>query len=161
MRYDEARALIRSGDLIAFRGEGWLSRLIRAATGGSWSHVGVAWCFRDRVFILEARETQGVTIRALSEVGRFDWISTAPIAWTDRAETAALADLGRSYSYADAALVGIGLSPATHGEICSEYASKVLHQMEMAPLPSNLSPSSLVSELLDRGFLVRSVEPQA
>lgn len=54
MRYDEARALIQSGDLLTWRGEGFVRRLIRHGRGASWSHVGIAWRFRSRLFVLEA-----------------------------------------------------------------------------------------------------------
>lgn len=151
MRYDEARPLIRSGDLIAFRGEGWLSRLIRSLSGGSWSHVGIAWVFRGRVFLLEAREGRGVGIRALSEVGAFDWIGINGN-WSEAVEALALELLGREYAYADAVLVGLGLAPRAHGEICSEYAGRIVDVVRAKwQIPKGLSPAALVECALDNG----------
>lgn len=158
MQYEAARGVIRSGDLLAWRGRGPISWLIRHVTGGSHTHAGVAWRFRGRLFVLEAREGRGVQIRALSQATPFDWIVTG-IAWTDDAERVALAGLGRPYSYRDAIRTAFGLSQRRPGDICSEYAARVLRTAD--PLkhhyPPNPTPSDLVNFFLDGGAPLRVV----
>lgn len=88
MKYDLARPTIRTGDLIFFEGQKVFSRLIRAYTGHSASHVGIAWVWNDgssdhrRVMMIEAREGRGITIRALSVCGKCLWV---PMEYEDRA----------------------------------------------------------------------------
>ena len=41
MTYSEIRPSLRSGDLLLCSGTSWFSRLIQAATGSEWSHVGL------------------------------------------------------------------------------------------------------------------------
>ena len=159
MTYEEARALIRSGDLLAWRGSGPIGWLIRHVTGGSHTHVGVAWRFRDRLFVLEAQEGRGVQIRALSRALPCDWIRTNN-PWGKAAEQAALERLGLPYSYRDALRTGLGLSQIRYGDICSEYAARVLsvtdpHKTDYPPSPS---PAELVNHFLDDGAPLRTVK---
>lgn len=67
---------IKSGDVLAYRGRGPIAWIIRRVTGGSHTHVGVAWWLQDRLFVLEAVESSGVQLRAASAVGKFDWLPT-------------------------------------------------------------------------------------
>ena len=156
MRYDEARSSIRSGDLLAWRGEGFVGRLIRHWTGASWSHVGIAWRFRGRVFVLEAREGSGVGLRAVSNCLPFDHIG-ADSHWSEDVESFALEHLGKPYSYPDFVRAGLGLRPGFEGEICSEYAAKVLRQAGV--FASGLTPADLVSSCLELGGEMRAVRP--
>jgi len=48
------RASMRSGDVLLFRGCGVLSRLIRRATHCDYSHAGLLFRYRGRVYCLEA-----------------------------------------------------------------------------------------------------------
>ena len=66
MIYSAARPLIRSGDILAWRGTAPLAKLIRHVEGGSWSHVGVAWAIGGRVLVLQAQEFTGINITPLS-----------------------------------------------------------------------------------------------
>jgi uncharacterized protein YycO len=45
---------MRSGDVLLFRGGGVLSRLIRLATHSRYSHAGLVFRYRERVYCLEA-----------------------------------------------------------------------------------------------------------
>jgi len=49
-----ARSEFRDGDLLCFRGRGWVSLLIRRLTRSSYSHVGLIYRFEGRVYCLEA-----------------------------------------------------------------------------------------------------------
>ncbi|EFO32516.1 hypothetical protein TRICHSKD4_2315 [Roseibium sp. TrichSKD4] len=135
---------------MAFRGEGFVSRIIRHVTGGRHTHVGIAWVFRERVFLLEAREGRGVQIRALSTCLPCDWLH-CDLTWTERAETAALSKLGKPYSYVDALRVGMGIAPANSGYICSEFAARVqAHITARIPYFPAHTPTSLVQSWLDQ-----------
>ena len=161
MRYADARSQIQSGDLLAWRGETALGRLVRMATGGSWSHVGVAWHFRGRLFVLEAREGAGVQLRAASNALPFDWIATGNL-WGAPSEALALALLGRPYSYGDFVQAGLGLRLTDkRGFICSEYAAFVLGAGDPSreAYPVAPTPAALVDHFLDSGAPLSTVRP--
>jgi hypothetical protein len=48
------RERMRGGDVLLFRGRGLLSWIIRKATGSDFSHAGLVFRFRERVYCLEA-----------------------------------------------------------------------------------------------------------
>ena len=161
--YATARESIRSGDLLAWRSKSLLSLVIRMVSAGSWSHVGVAWWFKDRLFVMEAREGVGVTLRAASQTLPFDHIAIKAD-WSERAETYAVSQLGLPYSYLDAARAGLGLKFAAKGKICSEFAVDLLRRTGNAFLlsgrkgwPNPVTPSELVEHFLDRGATLRSI----
>jgi hypothetical protein len=156
MLYSEARQLIASGDLLAFTSNAFLSSLIRHATGGSYSHIGIAWRYRDRLYLLNAREGAGVELQALSAQLPFHWISTG-VRWGAVVEEAALAHLGEPYSYLDAVRVWLGREPQHSAEVCSVYAAMVLRTAGFdLPLPS-YTPSALVEAVLARGADLRLI----
>jgi hypothetical protein len=68
MHYQDIRSQLRSGDLLLCSGTGWFSRLIQAATGSEWSHVGLVLRLEqlDRVMLLESVESMGVRAVPLS-----------------------------------------------------------------------------------------------
>jgi uncharacterized protein YycO len=61
------RASMRSGDVLLFRGRGFLSWLIRRATHCDYSHAGLVFCYRGRVYCLEAVGS-GVRIAPVSRL---------------------------------------------------------------------------------------------
>lgn len=161
--YATARESIRSGDLLAWRSDSLLSLFIRMVSAGSWSHVGVAWWFRGRLFVMEAREGVGVGFRAVSETLPFDHIPTGAD-WTDAAEDYGISVFGRKYSYVDAARAGLGIKFAGKGKICSEFAVDLLRRTRhpfrlIGPKgwPDPVTPSDLVGHFLDQGATLRSV----
>lgn len=159
MRYEDARPLIASGDLIAFTADGFVSRLIRHWCGGSWSHVGIAWRYGDRVFVLAAKEGgYGVCLLALSNLTPFAWIKTGA-AWTPGVERLALERLGLPYSYTDCARVALGRATVRDDDVCSVYAATILKAAgSTLPLPS-YTPSALVDAVMVAGAEMREVEP--
>lgn len=160
MVYSDARPLIASGDLLAFANPRFVSRLIRTWTGGSWSHVGIAWRYQDRVFVLAAREGRGVGLDALSTQLPAYWLRTGA-RWSDETERNALDRLGLPYSYADAARVALGGPVRNPYEVCSVYAATVLRSAGIElPLPS-YTPSALVAALMERGAEMREIMPDA
>ena len=145
MRYEDARPQIRDGDLIAFRGTGLISRLIRRVTMGGFTHVGIAWRWpdADRLFLLEAKELSGIQLRALSNVGDFSWITTGA-SWTDEAYHAAVEELGKPYSYLDAVRAGIGRPMKGKAGICSAYARQRLRDCGLLIPDAVQHPQALV-----------------
>lgn len=66
MKYAAARTEIENGDVLAFRGRGFVSRMISLFSGGSTTHVGMAVWWHNRLMLLESREFRGIRIVALS-----------------------------------------------------------------------------------------------
>lgn len=148
MRYTDARARMRSGDLILFRGRGVFAWLIRAVTGAPYAHAAIVWRVGPRVLLLESRaRTHGVAIgRTLSGslVDGATWIPTNA-EWTSTVEDLALdARLGEPYGWVDAIRAGLGLRPTSRGVQCAEYAALVLQAAGLtvrvtAPTPGALA----------------------
>lgn len=148
--YPSVRPQIRSGDLLAWRGTTQFSRLIRHWTGGSYGHVGVAWLFKNRVFVLQEKERQGINLVALSDNLPCDWIATDAV-WTDAVETEAMRHLGQSYSVLNCVLAGLNIEPVGVKRICSEYAYRILQLSGVIDKQHALTPTQLVNLLLDLG----------
>lgn len=68
MKYEDARKLIRTGDVLTFSGSWFFSKLIRWWTDQPVSHVGLAIWLKGRLCILESLESHGVRIVPLSVV---------------------------------------------------------------------------------------------
>lgn len=62
MQYENARPLVRAGDLIALSHTGWSSwqdlevQTVRLVTESEYSHVGLVWEVAGRLFVIEAVE---------------------------------------------------------------------------------------------------------
>ena len=149
MRYADARASIKSGDVLAWRGTSFLARMIRMATGGSWSHVALALWLHDRLFVVQSKEGGRTGLELASVAVRrspCDWIATRA-AWTDAIEGQALDLLGVPYSYVAAVEVGFGLAPTGRGQVCSLYCSDVLALAGIVLPRKGLNPQFMVEDL--------------
>lgn len=123
--YATLRPQLRSGDLIFLRENTIMAKVIRAATRSDYCHCGVVWIAGERVFIIEARFAQGVTMRLLSEALPADWIATG-CNWTKEVETAALSRLQTRYSWLAAIAHGLGLRPRGDVPDCSIFAAQTV-----------------------------------
>lgn len=65
--YCEVRSEVQSGDILCFKGKGWVSGAIRAMTRSEYSHVGLLYLFEGRKYCLEA-VGHGVRLVLLSEL---------------------------------------------------------------------------------------------
>lgn len=158
--YADHRNTIKSGDLIAFRARDFWGRMIGYFTRSAHSHVAVAWRFRGRLFLLEAKEGQGVQIRAASEALPFDHITTHAF-WDDHIEEDALMYLGKPYAWLDLMNVGVGLEPSADGMICSEYCAKVIRPVledAWQAMPKSPTPANLVEHFLDHDGVLTPVK---
>lgn len=52
--YEEYRSQMRNGDVLLFKGKGWLSEIIKWKTGSAYSHAGLVAWWGDRLMVLEA-----------------------------------------------------------------------------------------------------------
>lgn len=57
--FEEAKGLIKEGDILLFRGSGWIGFLIKRYTGGDHSHVGIAHLDGKTWECVEFREFMG------------------------------------------------------------------------------------------------------
>jgi GNAT superfamily N-acetyltransferase len=143
--YERYRSELKSGDAVFFREHGFFPRLIRRATMSDYCHCGVVWVAGPRIFVIEARQAQGVTMRLLSEALPATWIPTG-CNWTKDVETAALMKLQTSYSALAALALGLGLRPPGQILACSLcFVDMVWPGMYPAPEPDRrwLTPGHL------------------
>lgn len=123
--YDLHRDKLKSGDAVFFREHGFFPRLIRRATMSDYCHCGVVWVAGPRIFVLEARQSQGVTMRLLSEALPVDWIATG-CNWSEDVETSALSKLQTRYSLIAAVALGLGIQPPGQAEACSLFMTRAI-----------------------------------
>ncbi len=154
MIYSIARARIKSGDVIAWRGSGIVSEFIRRVTGGDYSHVAIAWWLGDHLWVIQSQGGNATGIFRLSKVlhdhAVLDWVATG-IAWTPQIEALALDLVGKDYSYLACAAVGLGLTPPAGGQVCSLLCASILNAAGLALPRKGMTPEMLVQDLLDRG----------
>lgn len=152
MKYAQIRNRIKSGDLLAWQGHGFESRIVRAFTGSSYSHVGVAWKIAGRVFVLEA-SLSGVRIFPLSAKGSFYWVPLDGLGWSSAAEAAAMSPMGERYSRLEAVAGYFGQTFMTRSWQCAEYALAIYaamgHPVEDVPA----TPEKVVAYLQTFGNL--------
>ena len=140
--YPVLRERVRSGDVLAWKGKGLGSRIIRWGTNSPYTHVGIAQRVGNRVMVLEAMPG-GVRMMPLSK--RLPAYHV-PVdrTWDDERRDRAWQDVGLGYSYIDALITGIraytGIRMKTRmpGRHCSEYVGHVLG------IAGNPSPGEVV-----------------
>lgn len=164
MNYTQARPLIRSGDLLAWSHrapwyKSWYDfkiAMVRAFTQSEYSHVGVAWCVGDRVFVLEA-VTPLVRIYPLSKLGEFYYIPL-PAKFNDAALEYALSKVGEPYSQLQAMQAVFKTPQDDKLWQCAEYAARTL-LLAGVNLGKVHTPTALVREaMLTYGSLASIVE---
>jgi len=148
--YTTARQLIRDGDILFFRGRGFVSSAIMRQTGGQFSHVELAQWNSGRLMTMGATSAGTVYRRLSSIIGEYDSVAVARVpfgpseGWptdemmaretTRQALRAALAHLGRPYDFADIARIWwrdrLGLDAQNKNRktdqdkfICSEFVA--------------------------------------
>ena len=142
MLYADARPLIASGDLLAFVKPAVRFAVIRTWTGGSYSHVGIAWRHLDRVYVLAAREPRGVGLDALSTQVPAYWLRTGA-AWSADVERLALVASGCPTPM-PMRPGGSRPGPRNPYEVCSVYAATILKAAGVGLQMPSYTPSSLV-----------------
>jgi len=155
MKYEIARPLIKSGDLLAFSHRGWSSfydfkvQMVRMFTRSRYSHVATAYVGMNRVWVIEAVVPE-IRMIPLSNALPFDLVPMdAP--WNPATEEAAISLIGRPkdkaarYSEWQAVLGGIGkLKPgADNLWMCAETAWYFAH-LDGIDLGEKIYPSEIV-----------------
>ena len=155
MKYDNARAQIKSGDLLAWSHRGWSSwydikvQAVRIWQRSRYSHVATAYVGMNRVWVIEAVMPE-IRMIPLSNALPFDWVAMgAP--WKPETEERMIGLIGRPkdkaarYSQWQAVMGGMGkLKPGTDNLwMCAEtawYAAK----LDGIDLGSKIYPSEIV-----------------
>jgi hypothetical protein len=184
LKYLDVRKEIRAGDVLLFRGQGFLSRVICWVTHGKYSHSALvmpAW--HDRLLVMQAEAT-GVEISPASKAvdryaGKVDWWALAEEAHqqlkSEKFLDALLAPVGKPYDFLG--VIGLGLLKLLHlnkqmparkpsSYFCSDYVAEVLSKggIDMGSMvTSNTVPSDFAScgLFVYRGTLHREVPVQA
>ena len=115
---------MNSGDLVLFRGRGFIPWVIRVWTRSRWGHCGVLWICEGQPLVIEARFGMGVSAHALAN-RMDDFPEVFP---TGRPMNLALglSQLGDWYSVKDALRASIGLPAEAVGYECAELAADLL-----------------------------------
>lgn len=155
--YQQHREQIKSGDLLAWSGRGFIGRLVRFSTASSWSHVGIAYVMGGRTWVIEAREFAGVQIVPLSSYLDCIWLPTGAN-WAESVDSYVISKIGKvGYSYPLAvetwAAAALGkqksLNPDASTQICSTFASIIL-RLSGVPLPDCImTPAQVVDCIIN------------
>ena len=154
MKYEQARPMIRSGDILAWSHRGVRSWhdlkiwLVRMFTRSEYSHVGTAWVIGDRVFVIEAVMPK-VRIYPLSKLGDFYWLQMGAY-WRKATETLALSFVGDDYSQVQAMVSPFITPPKDDRWECAELVATVARQ-DSIDLGAVYTPSEVVLAAQKRG----------
>ena len=154
MKYEQARPMIRSGDVLAWSHRGihswhdlkvWFVRLFQRS---EYSHVGTAWVVGNRVFVIEAVMPK-VRIYPLSKLGDFYWLQMGAY-WRKATETLALSFVGDDYSQVQAMVSPFITPPKDDRWECAELVATVARQ-DSIDLGAVYTPSEVVLAAQKRG----------
>lgn len=149
--YAALRPQLRSGDLVFLRENTFMAKVIRTFTRSDYCHCGVVLVKGDRVFLLEARFRQGVTMRLLEAALPCDWIATG-CNWTPDVELSALSKLQTRYSIFAAIAHGLGWRPPAQTNDCSIFAAlAVAPGLGFKVETKGMTPGHLAEIFMDAG----------
>lgn len=167
MKYNEARELLKTGDMLLYRNHqgGGLRAMVERwtvnhGTASPYCHVGMALNWADRLWIMDIT-TKGCAPRILSATGAFDW-APSPCKLSDTALNYAADQFGElTYSRLQAVLgqlrqLTIGQDKKSQ---CAEYFLSIWNVDGMAP--SKIATPAACSDgaLQVWGSSITSVEP--
>jgi hypothetical protein len=146
-KYNLNRDQIRNGDLILFRGDHMLGKLIQKFDEAYYNHIGMVFKSNDRLFILDSN-ANGVNPDFLSDrIKKYtDFCILRPTIWSqeqitiavqnvmDRAEDKIKYDFDLLLQIAIYRKTGLNLPLNTKNkDICSEFARRYLRFLDPAP----------------------------
>lgn len=152
-KYSEIRNSICSGDLVAWSHRGIKSLydlkiwFVTLFTQSRYTHVGVAWCIGDRVFVIEAVMPL-VRIYPLSKTGDFYHINQN-FEWTEEVESLALSIVGEEYSQLQAIEAPIRTPSRDSKWQCAEFYAVIAKELG-ADLGNIYTPQAIVEASLQR-----------
>ncbi len=125
MKYAEYRNNLKSGDVVAWSGKGFKPALIRFFTKSEYTHVGVVWTYRGRVFVIEQIFPEA-RVFPLSELLPFHVLHLNKVL-TAEAEDVAFSYLGiTKYSNWEAIKSLVGLNNSPDKWQCVEFCKAIL-----------------------------------
>lgn len=140
-RYTDIRGRIQDGDVILFRGERLISRMIEAGSGSKYSHAAIALWWHRRLMLLQAEPECIQAVPLSVALGKYegvaDWyrVRDEHRAATDFAPILdeAKINLGLAYNASEMlqsalhGLIGLDLPPdceTPHALFCSQYVAR-------------------------------------
>ncbi|MBT4525350.1 MAG: hypothetical protein HOC24_02245 [Deltaproteobacteria bacterium] len=113
--YETIRDQVQDGDVVLYKGEAFISRVIRWAIKSDYSHSGVVVKWNQRLMVFEAIGAGGVVVSPLSMNvekynGAVEWFtSTKEISEEDRLKMVAFAqgELGKPFNKISLIILGI------------------------------------------------------
>jgi hypothetical protein len=149
-RYGDIRAEMRTGDILLCAGNYPLSRMIEHFSDSMFSHVGLVYCWNERVLVFESVEDDGVRLVPLSHyvrdyensgaaydgrlfVGRHD--DPLDAARTNAMLGRAADDLNRKYDTDEMLAIlaritmGLGRHVDDDAYICSEFVERCFREV--------------------------------
>jgi hypothetical protein len=164
-KYAAIRDTIKSGHILTWTHRSWEtlsdieSQVVRIITESEYSHVGLAWVFGGRVFVLESVVPK-IRIVPLSNLLPC-YLLTYQVTWTEAAETFALSLVGNGLYSKWEAILGL-FRKIRHSDSvwqCAKYVWCVLDKTDR-PIELNglLTPSAVVQAALESGATLQSME---
>ena len=168
MIYDQARSIIKDGDIVFVGGSttSFIDHIIAVVTGSPFSHVCIAfWVTVGGTSRLLCVEAQGGTTRRIVNLSYYSnkdiVVVIPPPSWEIACDPALSKVAVASYGWDDAAYVGLSdfllkrfniKLPKRNldNEICSEFVANVYHLANTC-----VSPGDLYKELEDLGCTKR------
>jgi hypothetical protein len=162
MKYNDAKSLIKTGDLLFWSERRWNSlhdievELIRLFTFSEYCHVGIAYAEHTGLSVIEAVPPV-VRFSPLAVEAPFYWMPIgAPL--SPHAIEFALSTVGQSYSWVRAFLAWLGCLPANRGSWeCGELSNRILKESGI-DLGKNYTPNRLAQAGLEYGFNISFVQ---
>jgi len=159
LEYIIARKGFKDGDILMYKGRGWISTLIKRFTKSEYSHSGITCWWNDRLMVLEA-VGKGVVTKALSKNirdyrGDIEWFTLKEDVPNDTRKQivrCAQVELGKEYNnrqlykIALNKIFGIQFSrfdrePRSRKLFCSQFVSQVFINSINVDLRENLASS--------------------
>ncbi|MCA3067478.1 MAG: hypothetical protein ING73_11225 [Rhodocyclaceae bacterium] len=164
MKYSQARATIKTGDLLAWSHgslRSWKDfqvMLVRMFTRSEFSHVGIAWVANGRVFIIEAVGA-GVRIYPLSREVPF-YLCRKPTYLDQRAIDFLFERIGAPYSKIQAVLAGLGILTKGADDIwqCAELVLDALSRDVDSLGDINATPTAVVKQAMRQWGALEYIE---
>jgi hypothetical protein len=149
MKYAEYRNSIKTGDILAWGKKSTASSIVRLFTGSEYSHVGMAYVYKGRVFVLEAVFPY-IRFVPLSNLLPFYVLHMEQRLNLD-AEDFAFSLVGRgTYSIPEAIKSYFGLNKLNNQWQCVEYVKEIL-KYNLTQINCQDTPSDLILALQKLG----------
>jgi hypothetical protein len=107
--YSDCRDKIKSGDVILWDRPGFTASMVKKATEGRWSHIGVAAWWNKRLMVFESCPYVGTVVRPMRHVLDYATWMQSNVTWNEEAFNYAVCRLDRPYGMANVLWTGLWL----------------------------------------------------